>query len=108
MYWNVAGASHFIPTPVQNQWYFVSAVGVSNFGIIPALFISQEYEDASTSVGKVLEIRECCAIDLSVVLPADILTLSNNDLKTWCDVNIPNWFDGTLSGGKFGGIGGLH
>lgn len=52
-------------------------------------------------------VKKCMLFDLTSLLPADLLALSDADLKTWCASNIPYWFDGTLTGGKMGGIGGL-
>lgn len=59
--------------------------------------------DANWVPIKAMKIR---VIDLTLYLPANLLALSDADLKTWCDLNIPNWFDGTLSGGRR--IGGLR
>lgn len=48
---------------------------------------------------------------LDKVLLINLTTLFGAGLEpntAWCDNNIPIWFDGTLSGGRIGGIGGLH
>lgn len=44
-------------------------------------------------------------VDLNDFLPADILALSDADLKMWCDNNIPAWFN---IAAKSGGLGGLN
>ncbi|MDD4157756.1 MAG: hypothetical protein PHY08_14430 [Candidatus Cloacimonetes bacterium] len=63
-------------------------------------------QDSNASGWADVYVKEFMGIDLTIVLPADILALSDANLKTWCNHNLPCWFDGRLSGGSFGGIGG--
>jgi hypothetical protein len=65
------------------------------------------YADAITANEQELIIKKAILIDLNLILPLSLLNLSIINLKAWCDLNIPVWFDGKMSGGKIGGIGGL-
>lgn len=54
-------------------------------------------------------IKKAFVINLTAEgLPADILTLSDANLKAWCDLNLPSWFEGKMSGGRISGRGGLR
>ena len=65
--------------------------------------------DLRTSGWTNISLKKAMVLDLTAIgVSADILALSDANLKAWCDLNIPVWFDGTLSGGRFGGIGGLR
>jgi len=75
--------------------------------VYPRLQVVFTFPDAATTNGKVMQIQKVMAINLANTLQADILALSDANLKAWCDANITACFDGTLSGGRFGGIGGL-
>lgn len=63
--------------------------------------------DARASNWNQIQIKEFILIDLTTILPPDILALSDANLKVWCDLNIPTWFDSTMSGGSMSGMGGL-
>lgn len=97
-----------IYNPTINQDYLMSGVAqtTNNTGYV-VVKLHHFYSSATAANGKVMEVQEVMAIDLTACLPADILALSKNNLKAWCDLNIPYWFDGTLGGGVIGSIGGL-
>lgn len=65
-------------------------------------YCCHHYADAATAKGKVMEVQNVIAVDLTAVFGA-----GNEPSQAWCDLNIPNWFDGTLSGGVMGSIGGF-
>ena len=90
--------------PTVNTWYTLSGVitGANETSI------RGRHQYADSAAGRFMEVQEFIVIDLSAQLPATLLALSNAALKVWCDANIPAWFEGTLSGGSFGGAGGLH
>jgi hypothetical protein len=46
-------------------------------------------------------------IDLSDKYSDLVAAMNDTQLKTWCEVNIPEWFEGTMSGGKIERTGGL-
>ena len=74
--------------PVQNQWYNLS--GIQKYKTDNRIFIRHNYVDATTANGKVLEIKEIIAINLTS-LGLETLT------KEQCDLIFANWFDGTKS-----------
>lgn len=85
--------------PVINQWYKITGVITATETGNRVLF-QHTYADAATANGKVMEVQQVLAIDLTALFGA-----GNEPTQAWCDLNIPNWFDGTLSGGKrIGGI----
>ncbi len=49
-------------------------------------------------------LRYVMVTDLTNILPPDILSLSDANLKAWCDLNIPVWFDGTINRIGRGGL----
>lgn len=94
-------------SPVQDTWYTMSGIFTQT---VETGFVQVQcyeyYADAATATDKVLEVQEVFVFDCTSGLPADILALSDANLKAWCDLNIPAWFDGTLCGGKR--IGGMR
>jgi len=86
-----------------NTWYALSGIiTLMAGGSSVDIMLQHRYIDAATANGKVMEVQEVMAIDLTARFGAGL----EPDLA-WCDNNIPAWFDGTLGGGSFGGIGGL-
>ena len=94
--------------PTANQWYTFSGIA-NNIAEVGAIYfqVRHFYADIATANGKVMEIKEALAAEITTILSPDVLALSDANLKTWCDNNFPYWFEGTLNGGTFGGIGGL-
>jgi hypothetical protein len=93
------GNIEVVAPPIENQWYELSGISSQASSI---LYVYHQYTDAATANGKIMEVREVLAIDLTATFGA-----GNEPTLAWCDANIPAWFDGTMSGGKMGGIGGL-
>lgn len=77
-------------TPVQNTWYALSAVAT----IITSSRqeARQYYADAATANGKVMEVKEVLAIDLTAMFGA-----GNEPSTAQCNLMFANWFDGTKS-----------
>ncbi len=59
--------------------------------------------DSRSSDWTAMSIKEIMIIDLT-----SSFGTGSEPTKAWCDANIPEWFDGTLSGGIIGSIGGLQ
>ena len=79
-----------ILSPVQNQWYVLSGV-VTIGDITPdSLFIASIYSSAGTTNGKVMEVQEVFAIDMTAE-GLENLTADQMNAK------FPHWFDGTKS-----------
>ena len=87
-----------INNPTQNTQYLVSAVTTltDQTGVVQVK-PNQTYADATTANGKVMEVQEAMAIDIST-LPSETQAMSDADIKAFCDT-IP-WFDGTANGGS--------
>jgi hypothetical protein len=81
-----------VENPVINQWYTMSHIfniGTTTGGeIIPEIY--NIYADAITANGKVMEVKEVMAIDLTAH-GLDSLTVDQ------CNQRFPYWFDGTKS-----------
>jgi hypothetical protein len=80
-------------TPAINQWYpfsLVSTVAVST-DVIIAQFVAQ-YADAATANGKVMQVKEVSAIDLSVDFGE-----THEPTAAQMDLIVPAWFDGTVN-----------
>lgn len=95
-----------VAIPAINQAYRVSGIATidgAQTGKVRVI-LRHAYADAGTANGKVMIAREVMSIDIST-LPAEIQAMSDANIKAFCDT-IP-WFDGTMSGGSMGGIGGL-
>lgn len=91
-------------TPTQNAWHTLSdvvTIPADGTGFVQ-LSVSHYYADAATANGKVMKAQVVLCSDLTSLFGA-----GNEPTKAWCDLNIPTWFDGTLSRGSMGGIGGL-
>lgn len=74
----------------------VSVIHTSTAGTV----IRVKVQDFRASNWDNVYAKEVFAIDLTALFGA-----GNEPTQAWCDLNIPNWFDGTLSGGKrIGGV----
>jgi hypothetical protein len=79
-----------INTPTANIWYEISAILITpaDFTGNYSIRIYHNYADAATANGKVMEVKEVLAIDIT-----------NTDMATWTadqiNAAIPYWFDGT-------------
>jgi hypothetical protein len=95
-----------ISSPVNGTQYSLSGIVTFNETYSGNVRVTgtHVYADAATANGKVMEVQEVMGIDIST-LPAEIQAMSDANIKAFCDT-IP-WFDGTMSGGVMGGIGGL-
>jgi len=79
-----------ILSPVQNQWYVLSGV-VTTRDIAPdSLYIASMYSSAETANGKVMEVQEVMAIDMTAEGLED-LTADQMNAK------FPHYFEGTKS-----------
>ncbi|MGS0745551.1 hypothetical protein ACU70A_06310 [Syntrophomonas erecta subsp. sporosyntropha] len=85
-------STYTITAPVANQWYSLAiildsqATHAGNF----RLLFAHEYTDASTANGKVMEVQEVLAIDMTA---AGLDTLTADEMNA----KFPHWFDGTKS-----------
>jgi hypothetical protein len=81
-------------SPVQNQWYpFSSIFTQTQDGDLTHVML-QEYADAATANGKVMEVQEVLSIDLTTLFESRGLTIP--PLAT-LDALFATWFDGTKS-----------
>lgn len=94
--------THLKQFPQQDVWYDASVLitlDATRYGN-SHIYIQAFYADATTQEDKILEIQNVQIINLTALFGA-----GNEPTQAWCDLNIPNWFDGTLSGGKrIGGV----
>lgn len=93
-WWGNGGRlSKYMSTPKQNEWYTYSEVYVCVDGSDKdSHSIGHTYADASTANGKVMEVKEVMAIDLTSLFGAG----NEPDVAT-CDKMFVNWFDGMKS-----------
>jgi hypothetical protein len=84
-------------TPAQNTWYTVSGVAspTDQSGLLRVI-LEHKYANNSEGNAQILECQEALCVELTACLPAWVLAKSDADLKTWCDANMPIWFDGTV------------
>jgi len=87
-----------LPTP--NVWNKVSGV-FDNTDISTGTYFMHK-TNASYVIGDTIKFRKIMLINLTLLFGA-----GNEPTLAWCNNNFPAWFDGTLGGGSFGGIGGL-
>ncbi len=80
-----------IEYPVQNTWYTMSNVFTVASEPTSVQYFGHSYVDATTAVGKVMELKEVIAIDLTAMFG-----VGNEPTKEWCDANI-QWFEGIRS-----------
>jgi len=83
-----------IEYPVQNTWYTMSNVFTVASEPTSVQYFGHSYVDATTAVGKVMELKEVIAIDLTAMFG-----VGNEPTKEWCDANI-NYFNGIRSVGE--------
>lgn len=86
-------------TPTQNQWYSISGVitWTNNYETETLrLQARRQYADATTANGKEMKIKELLVVEIST-LPTEVQALSSADLKTWCDINLPYYFNNNLA-----------
>nr|WP_276576489.1 carbohydrate binding domain-containing protein [Caldicoprobacter algeriensis] len=78
-------------SPAQNQWYTLSGI-ITALGTFstPYIRVICTYPDAATAAGKVTEVQEVIAIDLTVH-GLDSLTVDQ------CNQRFAHWFDGVKS-----------
>lgn len=74
-------------SPVQNTWYTVSGI-ITTTAAYTGFSVHHVYTDTATANGKVMEVREVFAIDLTAMFGA-----GNEPAKEWCDTAF-NFVDG--------------
>lgn len=80
-----------VNSPTQNTWYeFNGIVTLTDQTGATQLRCSQVYGDADTANGKVMEIKEVRAVNLTSVFGA-----GNEPSVTECDAIFKDWFSGT-------------
>ena len=80
-------------SPVQDQWYPLSGIAtVQDSATAVNISIQSQYADATTANGKVMEVQEVTANDLTATFGSG----NEPDVAT-CDKLFANWFDGTKS-----------
>lgn len=95
----------YTANPVQDVALALSGVAtLTNQSGNIRVDVVHSHLDAATANGKIAWAQEIIAIDIST-LPEEIKAMSDVNIKTLLDT-FP-WFNGTLSGGSFGGLGGL-
>ncbi len=83
-----------IGSPTIDTWYAPSGIlTLTNQTGNIRFYAIHHYADAATANGKVLEIRQVMAINLTTLFGA-----GNEPTAAWCNLNIPTWFDGSLAG----------
>lgn len=83
-----------LSNPIQNIWYDLSGIvtfGETNTGYVRFKML-HVYSDAATANGKVMEVQEVMAIDLTALFGA-----GNEPTAVQCDRMFANWFDGTVN-----------
>jgi hypothetical protein len=85
--------------PMANVWNKFTGIVTLGNNRRPMLYhnVSANYTSGDT-----WKFSSFLAIDLTALFGA-----GNEPTVAWCDNNFPAWFDGTMSGGSMGGIGGL-
>ncbi len=101
------GGASFAGNTHSGSGEYENISGIFSYGSTVATNI--RIQDNRASGWQNINVSHVMVIDLNACgVPASILALSPADIKAWCELNIPNWFDGTMRGGSFGGIGGLR
>lgn len=99
-----AGGAQYVTlsTPIQNQWYSLSGIVTLTASEIGYVVINARhyYADASTANGKVMEVQQVMAIDLTARFGAG----KEPDLAT-CDKMFADWFDGQKTVTKVRSVG---
>ncbi|NJD04666.1 MAG: hypothetical protein FIA99_19175, partial [Ruminiclostridium sp.] len=80
-------------SPAPNQWYLISTIYTTTDHTGNVLIrLRETYPDAATANGKVMEVKEVMAIDLTSRFGA-----GNEPDAATCASRYANWFDGTKS-----------
>jgi len=79
---NMRGESIYNPT--KDKDYTISSIAVQTNEIPTRVYIYSRYIDVSTAEGKVTELKEIIAVDLTAEFGA-----GNEPDLAWCDANIP-------------------
>ena len=78
-------------TPTANTWYLLSGIAsTTSLTNNIYLLIDSFYADAATQNGKVMEVQQAIAVNVTNLSTAQQTT-------TWCDANLTPWFDGTTT-----------
>lgn len=85
-------ANMSVTNPVQNNWYILSQVFVIGATNDNAIYITNNYADATTANGKVMEVKEVLAIDMGDSSANELYNLTATQMDTRF-----HWFDGTKS-----------
>lgn len=92
----VTGASVAVNNPIQNTVYTLSgviSVGAGLTGNI-RVWVRNYYADAATANGKVMEVQEVIAIDLTAIFGAG-LEPTAAQMTRWLDIFSAGWFNTT-------------
>jgi len=93
-----------VATPTINTVYKLSGIFTqTNQSGAGSIRIKHSYADAATANTKVMQVQK---VMLEPIIGLPELALSDANLLTWCDNNIPTWFDGTMN--RLGGLGWLR
>ena len=85
----VGGTIKNILNPVKDVWYDLSGVVSATYSVGNNMSIQNSYVDSATSNGKVAQIREVLAIDLTATFGA-----GNEPTQAQCDLMFAIWKDG--------------
>ncbi|MHB8124635.1 MAG: LamG-like jellyroll fold domain-containing protein [Desulfitobacteriaceae bacterium] len=88
IYWDgvtTGAAITTITNPTQNAWYTINLIVSPNFSTTnPQIYIRHVYADAATANGKVMEVQQVVAVDLTAKFGT-----GNEPTLAWCDASIP-------------------
>ena len=90
--WLYDGVSlYVVSNPINGNIYTLSGVGVASITTTNLLTIEHKYVDATTANGKVMEVQQVLAIDLTSLFGA-----GNEPTAQQCDEMFKYWFDGSI------------
>jgi len=90
--WLYDGVSlYVVSNPINGNIYTLSGVGVASITTTNLLTIEHKYVDATTANGKVMEVQQVLAIDLTSLFGA-----GNEPTAQQCDEMFNSWFDGSI------------
>jgi hypothetical protein len=86
--------ANIVNNPVQNQWYNFNLIEIfkdTDVGFAGVIVLMQHgYADTATANGKVMEVQNVLAIDLTATFGA-----GNEPTVDQCNALFQNWFDGS-------------
>lgn len=94
---DISAENRAISSPTQNQWYTTGGVlTINNLGDAGNIRVqpTHNYADAATANGKVMQVQEALAIDLTTIFGAG-LEPTAAQMDRWLEIFSAGWFDTT-------------